>query len=319
MIRSPHEMQDRTSVIQTPLNVTIDDYIVPDVLLKIFSILSLQDICNYIPLVSKKWSVLSNDPNLLKIAIWNETFNTDDWNRIFPDIALTEFDCKYAFDSLPNNIGAMFKGPCPSFPGKTLGQTHVFVWMPKNLSINKFKAIVKKFFPERPFEDFIKMPPMDLGPLFKPFMGFSNHCKNFEEENKIKFGLVIDMDLVDEFGDVMTELSEWLIMPKTNLIESIGGTFAEHQKIVNALELSNFKSCAFPTILEAMVSITTTFFKTDEKILDSHAIFCKETINDSPIYGEVNGSSLLVRPVHKYVSNDMSSAPIRKFKSIEPC
>ena len=316
MIRSFHEMQATTSIIEIP--VTIDDYIVPDVLRQIFSLLNFQDISQSISFVSKKWEVLANDPDLLKNVIWNETFNPNDWNKIFPDIALTEYDCKYAFDSLPNNIGAMYKGPCPTFLNKKLGQTHVFIWMPKNLSINKFDALVKKYFPENPIDNLSKITHANYdGMDFSTFMDTLNkRLEKFAEENKNNFGLAIDLDVLDAFGDVMTEESEWLIMPKNNLTNKIGGTFAEHQEMVNALELSNFKSCSFPTVLEGMVSVSTTFFKTQEEILNVHATFCKEDINNSPIIFGVESCFFLTKVYDDLVREEMSSAPIRKFNSI---
>lgn len=319
MIRSFHSMQATNSIIEPPVNlaVNIEEYVVSDVLLKIFSLLNFQDISQCISLVSKKWEALSNDPDLLKNVIWNETFNPTDWNRFFPDIALTEFDCNYAFNSLPKTIGAMYKGPCPTFLNKKLGQTHVFVWMPKNLSINKFDALVKKYFPEK-MDIFRNITHANyVGMDLSTFMDTLNkRLEKFAEENKNNFGLAIDTDVLDAFGDVMTEESEWLIMPKNNLPIKIGGTFAEHQNIVNALELSNFKSCSFPTVLEGMVSVSTTFFKTHEEILNVHATFCKEDINNSAVIFSVESSLFLTEVIDGLVQEEMSSAPIRKFKSV---
>jgi len=113
-----------------------------ELILEIFLKLHFSKILN-IATLNKKVSVLVNDPELLKYVIYRDmTFNPADWTTHFGDNNSAAFDEELAWKALPNNIGEIYKNQFLRFPKKKLGETHVIVWKPANLSINNYKCLL---------------------------------------------------------------------------------------------------------------------------------------------------------------------------------
>lgn len=95
--------------------------------------------------VNKRFSALTDDPILLKVAIYRDmTFNPLNWKSRFGKESQGALDHELAFKLFPDYIGAVFKGACPLNPQKKLGETHVIVWKPAILSLNNYVKLVKE-------------------------------------------------------------------------------------------------------------------------------------------------------------------------------
>lgn len=122
---------------------TFTDILPIELILKIFSNLHFLEILR-VATLNKKVSVLVNDPGLLKWVIYRDmTFNPQDWRRYFKDNNPAAFDENQAWNTLPNDIGKIYKNRFLTFPKKKLGETHVIVWKPANLSINNYECMLK--------------------------------------------------------------------------------------------------------------------------------------------------------------------------------
>ena len=120
----------------------ITDIFPTELIIQIFSLLHFREILK-IATINKKVSFLVNDPRLLKCVIYRDmTFNPGDWKTHFGDNNPAAFDEELAWKFLPNNIGEIFKNRFLRFPKKKLGETHVIVWKPANLSINNYENLL---------------------------------------------------------------------------------------------------------------------------------------------------------------------------------
>ncbi len=124
-----YNLQNPESLKEGPLK-TIPN----DVLLLILSQLGFEKILK-LSLVNKNWKIVSDDPALLKYVIYKDKlFNPYKFKlHLGHDLGLSEN--QKAWESLPNNIGEIFKGPS-LFSNKKIGETHLFAWIPKNANIN---------------------------------------------------------------------------------------------------------------------------------------------------------------------------------------
>ena len=71
------------------------------------------------------------------------TFSPQDWRRYFGDNSPAALEENQAWNLLPNDIGKIYKNRFLKFPKKKLGETHVIVWKPANLSINNYVSLVE--------------------------------------------------------------------------------------------------------------------------------------------------------------------------------
>ncbi len=130
--------------------------------------------------VNKRMNNLLSDPVLLKEKIYCEkTFNPEDWGSYFGNFCLGASDGNIAYQSLPDGIGKLFKGPSPVSKRKKLGQTHVIVWIPSGISIDKYKDILTCNFPLN------NMKPGSIG-----------------------------RSVVNQYRGITTKKAEWVVMPR---------------------------------------------------------------------------------------------------------
>jgi len=213
--------------------------------------------------VSKTLNNLTNEPAVLKQMIYQETFNPGDWKSHFGVDCLGANDAEKAWRSLPDNIGQIYKGQCQTFgpknifdtfsqlfkgPSPKFGETHVIVWIPEGISMNKYGEYLEQKFPE----------------------------------NKNGYALSGRSDIkkiIDQFGDVKTEESHWVLMSKKVVQESI--LIHETKKLVNKLDLGDFESSTIPSLIKAIICISSTFFKSGAIIINRFHTSCQELVKYS--------------------------------------
>ena len=256
--------------------ITFHDLIHLDVIVEIFLKFRFKDFGIYIPLVCKKFNQLANDPQLLKkIIFFNETFNPQDWNFYFPEMALTELDCKQAFDALPNDIAARLKDRNPEYPFSItkMCDSHVIVWMPANLSINKYDQLIQKYFPRTLDKNLNEM---------KEKIKNLHRSKIFTQPDLNGLNLRVSQKVMNEFGNVETIKAEWLILPKRSFAFYEGFGSKMRKSDIARLSFPDYEvGSRFPMTLELVVCISSIFMKRAEKILNWQAIICNEVIDGS--------------------------------------
>lgn len=85
--------------------------------------------------VNSDWNKMSVEK---KNKILSSVFSPKDWNVHFKSHLISKGEMREAFNSLPANIATI---PCPIYEGKKLIDTHVFTYIPKDLTINKCEEI----------------------------------------------------------------------------------------------------------------------------------------------------------------------------------
>lgn len=248
-----------------------------DIFLEVFSRLKFLDLVSCSE-VNKDWKLLANDNILLKKIIYREkTFNPEDWKSFF-GMEIPAQEVKKAWDSLPKNIGEIFKGACPVFKGKKFGMTHVISWMPAGLSINQYAKFLRSRYPY--------------------------HLPGIHE---------IWQSIIVEYGDGKISKGKWVAMSKTSLRGSLGLGFEEQALKISKIEAKKFKSCKIPKALEAIVCISTTFFKSKNPIFYKLYTRCRENVDGCHVLvGFVKGLNVL--NLDFYGNNNVGAATLIKFK-----
>lgn|GEM_PF-2170659 len=194
--------------------------------------------------VNKWLNELTHRTDILKSMIYRfKTFNQEDWQE---HLGL-EFPKNQAFKALPDNIGKLFNGPCPLFKDERLRDTHVIIWIPSALSLNKCKILLEKIF----------------------------------AANEQKF--IIHKDILATYGDLITADPKWIIMPKKLLAKSNHTNFFKQLQMVNDLALFNYKNYNIPTLFESTVCISLSSLKWNIDMLEDCYTRCQEDINEHQI------------------------------------
>lgn len=116
----------------------------------LFAALNFDDVTNNISLVNKNWSLVANDPALLKHLIFRDkTFNPLDW-QIHLNCFLGKKEARKAYDALPSNIGKIFKS-ISNYEGKKFGENHKILWIPDCASFKWYAKILKEQFAHNDF------------------------------------------------------------------------------------------------------------------------------------------------------------------------
>lgn len=177
--------------------------------------------------VNKRWSVIANDPFLLKPIIYRDlTFSNRDWEHCFGEDVLAGEENKNDFDSLPDDIGKILKSPCPVFPGKRVGQTHMLVRIFKDLTFRILGELVReKRFHDNPIAD-----------------------------------LLICNNILDQHGDKASKKSYWVLMTKDIIPGSRWMSFATQEQMVASIDVncpakSNLLVESFRSVVKYVASI----------------------------------------------------------------
>lgn len=143
MIRSRELVFAENSLLRVNEQDVFIDVFPDELILKILSSLHFREILK-VATLNKKMSLLVNDPELLKWVIYRDmTFNPEDWTTHFGNSNPAALEENQAWNLLPNDIGKIYKNRFLKFPKKKLGETHVIVWKPANLSINNYVSLVE--------------------------------------------------------------------------------------------------------------------------------------------------------------------------------
>lgn len=197
-----------------------------DLVKEIFSHLSFKDLLNCANINKNEWQVIANDPLLLKKVIGrNEAFGPEDWGIHFGDKVISASETEEAWEKLPLDITKIFKSKCPIFPEKKIGQSNVLVWIPAGMTVNNYGELLRQKFPQ----------------LQNGYRTISN-------------------EFVDEFGDIPTNQSEWVLMSRRTVPNSPD---QKNHDVSNLLINLNQEGAAYtiPTALEAIICLSTTLFK----------------------------------------------------------
>jgi len=248
----------------------------------LFTYLYLKD-CSRLGRINTKLTLMANEQEFLKRKIYLEkTFNPHDWNKFYNLKVEDELE---AWQSLPDTIADTFKSSCQIVPNKNFAKTHVFVWIPKGMSINLFQKILKKRLPNNP--------------------------KGFNE--------VFD-GILEKYGDITTEKGEWIIMPKEILPTSACKKFSFQKNMVRQLNKNYGTNYTFPKVLEAIICITSMYFKSKIKMLPKQYTRCHENIdvdNHGKTYRLIVGYSSTGLILHhgQFDNDKIGIAPTRKLNA----
>ena len=204
---------------------------------KIFSYLKPSDLGN-ISAVDKRRNEVVSTPgkktlSLKDRAVYRDfAFNSKDWNKY----CNKDVDMEGERDFFPKNIWKELNKPCVAFPEKRIGQTHVITWMPKTigeepLTLNSFGRVLKEHFPEN-----------------TKYNGYD----------------YIWNPIALEHGERKTLKSYWVFMTRDGIPASRLESYATQQGVV--ANLSKETLYEVPKTLEAVVCISTNYFKSDKRL-----------------------------------------------------
>lgn len=247
-----------------------------DLLLEIFSHLNFNEI-EMFGQINKAANALANSPAVLKNRIYHEqAFTPEDWGFYFGK-SLKVNEAKVAFQSLPSNIGQIFKSPCPVFPKKLWWETHVIVWIPEGLTLNNFGELLKQKFPRNA----------------------KGYYRIFDE-------------IVSRYGDMPVEKSGWITMTKFGVPGSLGKSFDHQKLLVKKLKSRDLESYEVPKTLEVIACFSAQFFKFKKNVIfDGFYARCKESIDDDIIQVCLNSNGYQVGTFKNY-HESIGIAAIRK-------
>ena len=216
-----------------------------DELKEVMKFLSLREIASS-SCVSRNWKKDINfeDPRMWKSQLEQMTFGPEKWKTHFGDVG--------EVSQLPKDILEEIKRPCPFWPAKKVGQTHMLVLIPatvngKPLSIRSFRQLVKE---------------AKLG--FKADYEFGGNA------------------LLEWYGDETIQKSYWVLMTKDVIPDSKTKSYIIQKGLVRAKH-----DYQVPRLLDAIVSRLTEYVSTG--ILRSRGLTrCEEQIvHQQTVVGDV--------------------------------
>ncbi len=187
------------------------------------------------------------------------TYSARDWDKHFPNNEMTYAEKKESYNCLPANLDEI---PCPIYEGKKMIETHVFTYFPNNLTIIKFGKLLKQ-----------------------------------KLNNSIGYSYIWE-EVAEKLGDIPIK-GGWRAMTRETLPDSIGKKICDQKAMVKSLNQPSIKIFRVPLVLEAVVCISTEFFKSGKRIFFHYNTICKENLLDS---------QLLVRQadgVHSYYNPNL--------------
>jgi len=210
-----------------------------EILIQIIRSFSYTILGNFCTL-NKRWGLMLNQYfNQKRVQLYRTAvFSPMDWNIQFAKNMIDEEEGLIAFKALPPNIDEI---PCPVHHPKKMVETHVFTYCPKGLTLKSYGILLK------------------------------NKLKNEKG-----FYYIWD-EIINNIGDKSFVNYGWKAMIKEEIPKSRGETFDSQKKIVAALNKTAIKVFRIPTVLEAIVCISTVFFKSGNKIFP-HFTRCQEDI-----------------------------------------
>lgn len=221
-----------------------DENLTKFILTKVFSILKLADLSSCC-LVNHRWRQVANDPFLLKTAIYTEiAFNSSKWERWFNSRFVTGDEKELEFSSLPLNIAEILQSPCPIFPGKRVGETHILVRVSETVT-EHFVILLKKAIEKHNIKY-----PMSLISDWSIADDFNVSL------SVIKHHWELGGDsLIGQRGNNPKDKPHWVLITKDLLPGSRGVRFDRCKAIVNELAKRSGISYEIPKTIDALFGI----------------------------------------------------------------
>lgn len=229
-----------------PKEADFQVFIPKDLINQFFSYLNYTNlgVCSQ---VSKVWKEISDKRFFdKKVMLYKDvTFSPIDWNKNFGDDFIKKDDLDHAFNFLPPNIDEIL---CPINCNKKLIETHVVVWFPKGLTFTHFHKLFQKKF-----------------------------SKNISDsECTLK-------KIINQYGDLLIEKSEWVAMTKHHIPGSLNVDFKGQESLVKKINYKEGKCYTIPKLLEAIICISVMFFKSKTRIFTDCYMRCEEHIKGSQL------------------------------------
>lgn len=189
--------------------------------------------------VSKDWNrFIKNSISFKEFVYHLFAFSPLHWNKFFGEGTVTDEEIKLAYKLLPETIGNILKSPCIAFPGKTLMETHMLVWIPeficgKKLTINSFDKLLKQT------------------------IEFSKNQKGCR---------VIRHEIVELEGDKPFE-SGFVLLSKDVLPNSQNKTYVDQQVLVESLNKDGIEGYRIPMLGEAIICTIAEYLKSGKYLL----------------------------------------------------
>lgn len=273
---------DEQEVLKKPKKEAPIKKLFPELETKIYSYLNLSDLVS-VSLVDKKRNKIVNAHTLSTPSLKEKcvTFSSRDWKRY----CKKDVDTEGEVSSFPRDFYDKFNEPCPVFPGKLLGQTHTITWIPKSigsepLTLNSFGKVLKEHFPDN-----IK------------YNGY-----NFIYE-----------PITEKHGETGPLKSYWALMTRNVIPGSTMKFYEEQQSLV--ANLSEKTPYEVPKIVEAVVCISTNYFKFKERLSAKEQVIfrrCQEQTFGNQLITRCAGADGLEIHTSPFLSQDYGVAVVRR-------
>jgi len=252
-------VSNRVKINQGVNEIELDPFnFLPDeIVLNIFSYLPFRELSK-ICLMSRRWDRLANDLPLLKKAIYNDhqlAFGNKAWAKCSGLESIGESDTE-EFESLAKDIGKILKSPCPAFPGKRVGETHMLVRIPKTFdgkpfSLKTLGEIAKKHFPKT--------------------------------ENGYRY---MWSEVMNKIGNQSVDESSWVLMTKKVLEGSRSKSYADQGIMLADLAKKARVAYEVPETLMAVACIFAQYFGSGIRLFNDDPltyIRCKEDVQGKKV------------------------------------
>lgn len=179
---------------------------------------------------------------------------------------------------LPNDIVEILKSPCPFWEGKTIAETHLLVFMPKNIGEK----------------------PMTLG-------NFPLLVKKSKGKSIFKYS--------DSFGPNLlnrpSSEAYWFLMTREIIPSSLNKLYMDQIDLVKSVKNTKGLSYELPIALEAVVGIVTHYLKTEEVLPSEFGkhdyIQCRDNqVISSSYHIGSQARELTINNRNPFINHDMS-------------
>ncbi len=271
---------DEQEVLKKPKKEAPIKKLFPELETKIYSYLNLSDLVS-VSLVDKKRNEIVNAHTLSTPSLKEKcvTFSSRDWKRY----CKKDVDTEGEISSFPREFYKKLNDPCPVFPGYKMGQTHIITWMPKRvekepLTINSFGRILKEHFPKNP--------------------------------NGYEF---IWDPIAMEHGETGLLKSYWALMTRDVIPGSTMKFYEEQQSLVAKLDKKT--PYEVPNILDAIVCISTNYFKFKERLFEDELVTfrrCQDQTHGLQLITRFSGVNGLEVRTGPFLSESYGVAAVKK-------
>lgn len=246
-----------------------------DMTLEIFSNFNFSGL-GVIIQVHNKWKEdLTERFNMKRQALCQcNVFGTKEWETHFNFIFSQEEEYE-ALNTLPLNIDEI---TCPIDPSKMMIETHVFTYFPKGLTLKRYGELLKQKFP-----------------------GNAKGYRNISDK------------ILRNYGDKPVNKG-WRAMTKEALPDSLDVCADAKKNMISRLNSPSFCTYRSPSALEAIVLISTEYFRTGEKIFSAYFTSCQEGIGGCNLSVNSSRSGFnILRKKNVYETNHIGVAALRDY------